>query len=105
MIQHPQQRRRLNEQRNQVALEVLILLYAIGATLVVVRTIVLLLNVSDRIWIGRVTYGLTSVVTDPLQKVPGFGVQLLGPLTMVDLLLLAIVVLVPLGLIASSPRG
>lgn len=105
MIQHPQQRRRMNEARNQVALEVLIVLYAIGATVVIVRTIVLLLGISDRIWIGRVIYGATAVITDPLQNVPGFGVQLVGPLTMVDLLLLAIVILVPLGLLASSPRA
>lgn len=105
MIQHPQQRRRINEARNQVALEVLMVIYALAATAIIVRTIVLLLGISDRIWIGRVIYGATSVVTDPLQNVPGFGTQLVGPLTMVDLLLLAVVILVPLGLLASSPRA
>lgn len=104
MIQHPQQRRRMTEARNKVALEVLLVVYAVGATIVLVRTIMLLLDVTDRVWIGRIVFGSTALFTDALARVPGFGHQLLGPFTMVDLLLLAIVVLFPLGLLASSPR-
>ena len=104
VIQHPQQRRRMEEARNKVALEVLLFLYSVGATIVIVRTIMLLLGVTDRVWIGRVVYGSTSLVTDALANVPGFGHVILGPFTMVDLLLLAIVVLFPLGLLATSSR-
>lgn len=104
VIQHPQQRRRMEEARNKIALEVLLVLYSLGATIVIVRTIMLLIGVTDRVWIGRMVYGSTSMVTDALANVPGFGHVLLGPFTMVDLLLLAIVVLFPLGLLASSPR-
>lgn len=104
VIQHPQQRRRTTEARNKVALEVILFLYAVGATVVIVRTIMLLIGVTDRVWIGRVVFGSTSLITDALANVPGFGHTLLGPFTMVDLLLLAIVVLFPLGLLASSPK-
>lgn len=104
VIQHPQQRRRESEARNKVALEVLLAFYAIFATIVVVRSIMLLLGVSDRVWIGRIVFGSTSLVTDALANVPGFGHQIAGPFTMVDIMLLAFVVLFPLGLLASSPR-
>lgn len=104
VIQHPQERRREAQARSRVALEVLLFVYAIFASVVIVRTIMLLLGVTDRVWIGRVVFNSTAIVTDSLAKVPGFGTELIGPLTMVDLLLLAIVVLVPLGLMATSRR-
>jgi hypothetical protein len=104
MIDHPQARRRAQEQRSQVAFEVLLILYAIGATVILARTVLILLDVSDRIWIGRMVYGLTSLITDPISSVPGFAVELVGPLTMVDLLLLGLVALFPLGLMATSKR-
>lgn len=104
VIQHPRQRRRMEEARNKIALEVLLVLYSLVATVVIVRTIMLLIGVTDRVWIGRVVYGSTSLFTDALARVPGFGHVILGPFTMVDLLLLALVVLFPLGLLASSPR-
>ncbi len=104
VIQHPQQRRRMEEARNKVALEVLLFVYALGATIVIVRTIMLLIGVTDRVWIGRVVFGSTSLVTDALANVPGFGHVIVGPFTMVDILLVALVVLFPLGLLATSPR-
>lgn len=94
----------MNEARNKVALEVLLVVYAVGATIVVVRTIMLLLGVTDRVWIGRMVFGSTALLTDALARVPGFGHQLVGPFTMVDLLMVAVVILFPLGLLASSPR-
>ena len=93
VIQHPQQRRRETEARNKVALEVIITLYAIGATIVIVRSLMLLLGVSDRVWIGKVVFGSTSLITDALANVPGFGHQLAGPFTMVDLLMIAVVII------------
>ena len=104
MIDHPQARRRAQEQRSQVAVEVLLFLYAIAATVVISRTVLILLHVSDRIWIGRMIYGATALITDPLSMVPGLSVQLVGPLTMVDLLLLGLVALFPLGLLATSKQ-
>ena len=104
MIEHPQARRRVQEQRSQVALEVLLVLYAVMATIVLIRTVLVVLHVSDRIWVGSFIYGLTSPVTDVLTVVPGFSRALLGPLTMVDFILLAFVVLFPLGIVATG-RG
>ena len=104
VIQHPQQRRRETEARNKVALEVILTVYAFLATIVVVRSIMLVLDVSDRVWIGRMVFGSTALVTDALANIPGFGHTIAGPFTMVDILLVAFVVLFPLGLLASSPR-
>lgn len=104
VIQHPQQRRRMAEARNKVALEVILFLWALFATMVLVRAIMLVIGVSDRVWIGRVIYGSTSLITDVLSNIPGFSHTILGPFAMVDLLLLAVVVLFPLGLLATSPR-
>lgn len=104
MINHPQARRQAQQQRSQVALEVVLVLYAIAATVVIARTVLILLHVSDRIWIGRVIYGITSLITDPMSSVPGFSAELVGPLTMVDLLFLGVVALFPLGLMATSRR-
>ena len=105
MIQPPQQRRQEIEARNRVALEVLLHLYAIVATVTIVRLIMMALGVTDRVWIGRVVFGSTAFITDTLARVPGFGTTLVGQLTMVDLLMLAVVVLFPLGLLATSPRA
>lgn len=104
MIDHPQARRRTQEQRSQVAMEVLLILYGIVATVVIARTVLIMLQVSDRIWIGRIIYGMTALVTEPLATVPGFTAELVGRLTMVDLLLLGLVALFPLGLLATSKR-
>ncbi len=104
MIQHPQARRRVQEQRSQVALEVLLVLYAVLATIVLIRTVLVLLHISERIWVGSFIYRLTSPVTDALAVVPGFRRALLGPLTMVDIILLALVVLFPLGIVATGGR-
>ena len=105
MIQHPQARRRVQEQRSQVALEVLLVLYAVLATIVLIRTVLVLLHISERIWVGSFIYGLTSPVTNALEVVPGFSRALVGPLTMVDIILLALVVLFPLGIVATGGRA
>lgn len=104
VIQHPQHRRRMVETRNRIALEILLVLYAIVATIVLVRTIMLIIGVTDRVWIGRVVFGSTAMITDVLAQVPGFGHTILGPFTMVDIMLVALVILFPLGLLASTPR-
>lgn len=104
MIQHPIQRKREAEARNRVALEVILFIYAVGATVTIVRLLMLILGVTDRVWIGRVVFGSTALLTDALARVPGFGHTIIGPMTMVDLIMLAVVVLFPLGLMATSPR-
>ncbi|HWV34709.1 MAG TPA: hypothetical protein VNZ55_03695 [Thermomicrobiales bacterium] len=104
MIQliHPDQRRRTT--RSTIGLEILLVLYAMAATVVLIRTVLVLLDISDRIWIGSFVYGLTGPVTDTLAAVPGFAHPLIGPLTMVELILIGGVVLFPLGLVATGGR-
>lgn len=104
MIEHPQVRRRVQEARSQVAMEILLVLYAVLATIVLIRTVLVLLGISDRVWVGSFIYGLTAPLTDSLAVVPGFSRELLGPLTMVELILLGLVVLFPLGLVATGGR-
>lgn len=102
MIEHPHVRRRVQEQRSQVATEILLILYAIVATIVLIRTVLVVFRISDRVWIGSFVYGITSPITTALASVPGFTRELLGPLTMVELILLGLVVLFPLGLAATA---
>lgn len=104
MIQHPMARRRSIEERNQVALEVALVLYALVSTIILVRTVLVWMDVSDRVWLGRTVFGTTRLVMEPLAKLPGFGVPIFGPLTFADLFLVALVMLFPLGLIATSKR-
>ena len=104
MIEHPQRRRHAQESRSQVAMEILLVLYALLATIVLIRTMLVLLGISDRVWVGSFVYGLTAPLTDALAVVPGFTRELLGPLTMVELILLGLVVLFPLGLVATGGR-
>lgn len=105
MIEHPHVRRRVQEQRSQVATEILLILYAIVATIVLVRTVLVVFRISDRVWIGSFVYGITSPITNALGRVPGFTRELVGPLTMVELILLGMVVLFPLGLAATARSG
>lgn len=104
MIEHPQARQRIQDERSQVAMEVLLVIYAVLATIVLIRTVLVLIGITDRIWIGSFIFGITAPVTDVLALVPGFTRELLGPLTMIELILLGLVVLFPLGLISTSGR-
>lgn len=106
MIEQPQARRRVQEQRSQVATEILLILYAVVATIIIGRTILVVLEISDRVWVSSFVYGITSPIADALAMIPGFTRELVGPLTMVELILLGLVVLFPLGLVATSrPPG
>lgn len=104
MIEHRQMRGREQEHRSQLSTELLILVYAVLATIVLIRTVLVLLEITKRIWIGSFIFGMTAPVTDALMRVPGLGRALLGPLTMTDIILLAVIVLFPLGMVATSGR-
>lgn len=104
MIEHIDPVQRGRQARSTVGLEILLVLYAIAATVVLGRTVLVLLDISDRVWIGSFIYGLTGPLTDALAAVPGFTHPLIGPLTMVELILIGGVVLFPLGLAATSGR-
>lgn len=104
MIEHPRGRPDARAQRSTVGMEILLVLYSLLATVVLVRTVLVLLRISDRVWVGSFVYGITAPVTDALAAVPGFSHALIGPLTMVELILIGIVLLFPLGLAATAGR-
>lgn len=104
MIERSQIGRRDRQPSSQVGIEILLMLYAVVATIVLIRTVLVLLRINDRVWVGSFIYGLTAPVTDALAVVPGFSRELIGPFTMVEFILLGLVVLFPLGLVATSGR-
>lgn len=105
MIEHPDVRRRVQEQRSQVALEILLVLWSIVSTVILARTLLVLMHIGDGVWVGRFVYGIANPVASFMESVPGLARPMMGPLTMTDLLLLAVVVLFPLGLLATSTRA
>lgn len=78
--------------------------FAIVATVIVVRTILVLLEATDRIWIGSFIYGLTTPVTDALGVFPGATRVVVVNLTIMDVTLLATIPLFLLGVVATGGR-
>ncbi|MGB3307252.1 MAG: hypothetical protein WBA63_13765 [Thermomicrobiales bacterium] len=104
MINQVPGRRRSHAGRSQLATELLLTAYAAVAALVILRTLLVILQVTDRIWLGSFVFGLLDPVTKLLDAVPGSDRALMFGLTVADLTLLAPVVLFPLGLIATGGR-
>ncbi len=77
---------------------------AIGAV-IVLRTVLVVLEISDRIWIGEFVYRLTRPVTDMLAFIPGAERTLFGRLTTVDITLLGLLLLFVLGIVATGGRN
>lgn len=90
--------------RSQLAMELLLTAFAAAGTIIVLRTLLVVLNVSDRIWIGQFVFGLTRPVTDLLTFLPGSQRMVYGRLNVVDVTLLAFLVLFLLGLVATGGR-
>ena len=105
MIEPPRLRRG-NAQvvRSQLALELALNAYAVLGALILVRLALLLLGVDDRVWVGRTIYGVTDPFVWPLTLLPGADRAPLNDATLPDLTMAALVVLVPLGLIARGRR-
>lgn len=91
--------------RTQVATELLLNGYAVIAALVVLRLVLVALNVSDRVWFGGFVYRLTDPVVHLMAVFPGARHPVFGSLTMVDMTLVALIILFPLGLVALGPDG
>lgn len=104
MIEQASRRRRDNTTRSQLATELLMLTYSLLAAGIVFRTILVALGISERVWLGQFVYGLSAPVTDVLETFPGTTREVLGRLTLLDVTLLAIVVLFPLGVIATGGK-
>jgi hypothetical protein len=102
----PSRRREASKQelQSQLALELLLNLYAVVASLVLLRILLLVLRVDDSVWIGRTIYQLSRPFTLPFDLLPGSGRSIFGQVTIGDLTLLAIVVMFPLGVYAQGTR-
>lgn len=103
MIELPRPRRGdLQEARSQVLLELCLNLYALIGALIVVRVLLLSLGVDRGVWIGAATYRLTNLVAWPLGVLPGGDTRMVGSATLADFTLLALVVMIPLGILARG---
>lgn len=91
--------------RSQVATELLLNGYAIVATVIALRLVLVLLGVSERVWLGGFIYRLTDPVVNAMAVVPGAQHLVVGSVTMADVTLVALMVLFPLGLVALGPSG
>lgn len=87
---------------SQIALEVVVNLYAAFAVLFVARGVLLVGSVDGRVWIGRTIYRFTDPIVAPLRLLPGADRTFIGQYSLADLTLLAVITLIPLGL---SLRG
>lgn len=88
---------------SQIALEVVVNLYAAIAVLFVARAVLLVGDVDGRVWIGRMIYRFTDPLVVPFGLFPGADRTFVGKFGLADFTILAIVVLIPLSL--SLRRG
>ena len=83
---------------SQIALEIIIYLYALFCVVVVARIALHIGAVDSRVWIGHLVYRFTDPLANPFQLLPGANRDLIGTLNLPDLTILAIAILIPLGL-------
>lgn len=100
----PKPRPESQEIRSQLALEVLLHVYAIGGALILFRGLLKALRVEDTLWVGAAIYGITEPLARPISMLPAAGSTVVGELTLADATLVALVVLFPLGLLAYGLR-
>lgn len=91
--------------RSQVATELLLNAYAAVATVILLRLVLEVVGVSKRVWFGGIVYRLTDPVINAMAVFPGARQPLAGSLTMVDMTLVGLLILFPLGLVALGPNG
>ena len=83
---------------SQIALEVVVNLYAAIAVLFVARAVLLIGDVDSRVWIGRTIYRFTDPLVVPFGFIPGADRAFIGKFGLADFTILAIVILIPLSL-------
>lgn len=101
----PALRQRRRAGTSQLAMELVLTAYAAISAIILLRTVLVAMDVTDRIWIGSFVFGLTDRFTSLLDKLPGASTEIVLNLSVSDLTLLAPVVLFPLGLIATGGRN
>jgi len=102
MIDQARRRRELPSGRSQLATEMVLTFFAVVSSVILFRTLLVLLGVTERVWIGRFIYGLTDPVTKVIGRLPGADRELWQHLTTVDVTLLAFIPLFMLGIIARG---
>jgi len=105
LIPSPQKREASGQElQSQLALELILNVYAVVSALILIRCLLLLLQVGDRIWIGETVYKISHPFVLPFTLLPGSSRVILGDVTVGDLTLLAIVIMFPLGVYAHGTR-
>jgi hypothetical protein len=92
------------EAKSQLALELVLHLYALVGTLIVLRSLFRALGVSADLWVGSAVYGITGPIVAPFELLPGGSFALLRDLTVADATLLAGVVLFPIAVFLAGGR-
>jgi hypothetical protein len=88
--------------RSQLATELLLNSFAVVASVILLRTVLIVLSITERVWIGQFVFGLTNPVTDVLEFLPGAQRELVWHLTIIDFTLLGLVLLFLLGIVAAG---
>ena len=81
-----------------------IIVYSIVAAFVIVRSLLLSVGIADNLWVGSVIYGVTDPIVAMLELVPGGDFELVGRMTVADLTMLALVIAVPVVIVARRPE-
>lgn len=77
--------------------------FSIVAAFVIIRTLLLSVGIADNLWVGSVIYGVTDPIVSILTIVPGGDFELVGRMTLADLTMLAMVITVPVAIVARRP--
>ncbi len=102
MLERSPRRGNTQMMRSQLATELLLNAFAVVAVVIVMRLILVLLDISERIWIGALVYGLTDPVVDLLARIPGADRPIFGELTLAEMTLASVLILFPLGIVATA---
>ncbi|MDQ4099046.1 MAG: hypothetical protein M3121_00930 [Chloroflexota bacterium] len=105
MLERSPRRGNAQTMRSQLATELLLNAFAAVAVVIVMRLILVLLDISDRIWIGALVYGLTDPVVDLLARIPGATRPIVAELTLAEMTLASVLILFPLGIMATARAG
>ena len=102
MLEQAERRRIQLATRSQLATELLLTCYAAIGSVVLLRTVLVVLSVTDRVWIGSFVYGMLGPVVKVLEFLPGSDREFFANLTTVDLTLLGLMLLFLLGILATG---
>lgn len=95
-------RQRVSEQRSYAVAIVALNVYAAIAAVIVLRTVLVALGATESIWMGRFIERILGRLTGLMEALPGAGRDIVGPFNMVDISLLGVVLLFPLGVVAAG---